>query len=419
MLKQYILKSLMIVAITMVVFGCITKSFNYESKKNQISVDKLVVLATQPNKQLEAIPKLAEKRYNIDKMMQLSHSLSISSKIILLSIFFKKSNWIKLLTHQDIVYYKKLVQKYNQLIISEIKKVPELYYSEPPIIKLRLVHIWIANKLYLDYALKILHSIQISKLEVSDEKVNYFLEYAQLYNLLNQHKLSEKYLKQALMFKKPNIFFIEANVAATERNWSLASVLMRKYMELEYGKCWYNSNLSIEIIKNKDFEDDFMLTFTYWSDANTNKARLEYALRSIVFSVNSPRAKNMLAYIWAEDNKNLSQALKFITEALQNSPNNIAFIDTYGYVLYQQQKYNQAIKQLEKADKLQSDNATIKNHLGDAYFKVEKVKQAYKQWNKALELTKDEDLKKIIKKKLRSNIGKQRVPDDAENHISE
>jgi len=100
-------------------------------------------------------------------------------------------------------------------------------------------------------------------------------------------------------------------------------------------------------------------------------------------------AQNALAYLWAQQNRNLEDAEKRIIFAIENNstPSYIPyFTDTYGLVLYKQGKYKDAITQFEKAMALTPDNATIHNHLGDCYFKINDIAKAKEQWLKALDL---------------------------------
>ncbi len=126
----------------------------------------------------------------------------------------------------------------------------------------------------------------------------------------------------------------------------------------------------------------------------------------IVADRGGPISQNALAYRWAEQNKNLEEAERLIKLVLKNNHQHLYdsnYMDTYGFVLYKQGKYEEAIKQFEKAMGISPDNATIHNHLGDCYVKINKTDKAKEQYLKALELkpmTPDDKLNDQIRAKL-------------------
>jgi tetratricopeptide (TPR) repeat protein len=96
--------------------------------------------------------------------------------------------------------------------------------------------------------------------------------------------------------------------------------------------------------------------------------------------------KNNYAYRLALENTDLDKAESLIQQVLENNPNEAHFIDTYGYVLFQQKKYTEALKQFEKALSLNLNDKHIVEHYGDALFKTGKVNEAINQWKKAKDL---------------------------------
>jgi len=107
------------------------------------------------------------------------------------------------------------------------------------------------------------------------------------------------------------------------------------------------------------------------------------------------QALNYLGYMLAEKGDRLDYAGDLIERALAISPNNAAFLDSYGWVFYQQGKYEEALVQLNKAVSLDSD-PVIFDHLGDAYKAAGKMESAIEWWQKALELKPDDQ--KILEK---------------------
>lgn len=116
----------------------------------------------------------------------------------------------------------------------------------------------------------------------------------------------------------------------------------------------------------------------------------------ILLDPDNSRALNYLGYMLADNGNRLDYAKDLIGKALELSPENAAYIDSYGWVMFRLGKYNDAVEYLAKAVSLQSD-PIIYDHLGDAYNASGNLSDARIWWQKALELSPDNDL---IRKKL-------------------
>lgn len=78
-------------------------------------------------------------------------------------------------------------------------------------------------------------------------------------------------------------------------------------------------------------------------------------------------ALNFLGYVMADHNRELSDARKLIEHALQRDPENGAYIDSFGWVLYRLGRYPEARAQLERAVRLTGGDPVVREHLGDVY----------------------------------------------------
>lgn len=81
-------------------------------------------------------------------------------------------------------------------------------------------------------------------------------------------------------------------------------------------------------------------------------------------------AHNYLAYTWAVRGERLADALRHIQIALVMEPENAAFLDTLGWVYFQQGQYADALKMLEKADQLRPNDPEIEDHLAQTREKL-------------------------------------------------
>ncbi len=97
------------------------------------------------------------------------------------------------------------------------------------------------------------------------------------------------------------------------------------------------------------------------------------------------QALNYLGYMLTENDMRLDDAILLIERALEISPENAAFLDSYGWVHYKMKNYKKAIKYLKKAVASGND-PVIHDHLGDAFKAVGDNDKASEWWQKALEL---------------------------------
>ncbi|OGX09659.1 MAG: hypothetical protein A2Y06_04445 [Omnitrophica WOR_2 bacterium GWA2_37_7] len=94
---------------------------------------------------------------------------------------------------------------------------------------------------------------------------------------------------------------------------------------------------------------------------------------------------NSLAYVYAENKENLTEALELINRALEISPNNGAYFDTLGWIYFKKGDYQRSLDSLIKADSVMED-PVIYDHIGDVYFVMNNVDEALKYWKLSLDL---------------------------------
>ena len=73
-----------------------------------------------------------------------------------------------------------------------------------------------------------------------------------------------------------------------------------------------------------------------------------------------------------------------ISRAVELDPQNGAYLDSLGWVYYQQNRLDQAADYLQRAVQRISKDPTIHDHLGDVYFKQGKIREAVAQWENSL-----------------------------------
>jgi tetratricopeptide (TPR) repeat protein len=120
-------------------------------------------------------------------------------------------------------------------------------------------------------------------------------------------------------------------------------------------------------------------------------------------------ALNYLGYMLADRNVRLTEAHEMITKALEYEPNNGAYLDSLGWVLYRMDRLQEAEDYLLRAVQKVSHDPIVREHLGDVYFRQGKLKDAIAQWEISLKewstspaSEKDPEAVAKIQKKLES-----------------
>lgn len=128
------------------------------------------------------------------------------------------------------------------------------------------------------------------------------------------------------------------------------------------------------------------------------------------------QALNYLGYMFAEKGVRLGEAENFIERALKGDPQNGAYLDSMGWVYFQQQRYGEAMRFLKLALKAEESRlnkiemefrtagqfenlSIILDHVGDAARALGNIDEAFEHWRRAADLDPDND---SIRRKLQS-----------------
>ena len=95
---------------------------------------------------------------------------------------------------------------------------------------------------------------------------------------------------------------------------------------------------------------------------------------------------NDLGYLYADQGKNLEKAESMIRKAVADDPDNYAYLDSLGWVLFKRGKFQEARAPLEKAQSDTRADSTIPDHLGDVYFQLQEPLKAKAAWERALKM---------------------------------
>jgi tetratricopeptide (TPR) repeat protein len=110
-----------------------------------------------------------------------------------------------------------------------------------------------------------------------------------------------------------------------------------------------------------------------------------------------PEALNYLGYMWADRGENLEEARDLIEQAVEIEPENAAFLDSLGWVLFRLNKPQEALPWLDKAI-LHSEepDATLYDHLGDIHAELGNFEQAREAYLRSLEIEEDETIQRKL-----------------------
>jgi tetratricopeptide (TPR) repeat protein len=114
-------------------------------------------------------------------------------------------------------------------------------------------------------------------------------------------------------------------------------------------------------------------------------AAIDHLRKALDTSPDDAMAGNDLAYELAEHTNSLDEALKYAQRAVELAPNQPAFADTLGWILYRKGMYPSAIPYLERANK-DAQDAVARYHLAMAYAKAGDQKRGAATLDSALKL---------------------------------
>lgn len=125
------------------------------------------------------------------------------------------------------------------------------------------------------------------------------------------------------------------------------------------------------------------LALLYDAQGNVERSEQYYEL-AIELSDSAAIYLNNCAYMYAVRALELDKALQMVERALESDPENSSYLDTKGWIYFQQGDHKNALKWIKKALKVDEDSAPILEHLGDVYLAMGKKSRAKAAWADAL-----------------------------------
>ncbi|MCF8326660.1 MAG: tetratricopeptide repeat protein [Bacteroidales bacterium] len=185
---------------------------------------------------------------------------------------------------------------------------------------------------------------------------------------------------------KPILYFLKGNAH------SRLSEPQKAIKTLENG---------LYFISNKNLKMDFYASLgDQYNKIENYKASDNAFERALNIDPENTYVLNNYAYFLSVRGEKLSKAYKMSKKVVEKHPENATYLDTHGWVLFQQEKYEEALKYLDKALKNASNKSSeILEHYGDCLYMTGEKDKALQYWKKAYKKNKSLDrLKKKIDK---------------------
>jgi tetratricopeptide (TPR) repeat protein len=159
----------------------------------------------------------------------------------------------------------------------------------------------------------------------------------------------------------------------------------------EMGKAYTANNRELAAQINAQLGDAYYQLKRYLDSDNAYEAALK-------IDNNNLYVLNNYSYYLSLRKEKLDLAKELSLKLVILSPENAAYLDTYGWVLFMRGEYQNAKEYIEKAAFISKD-ATIHEHLGDVLFKLGNTEAAIVQWKKAYEAGADNP--ELLQRKLK------------------
>lgn len=169
---------------------------------------------------------------------------------------------------------------------------------------------------------------------------------------------------------QPIVYYYNGYANVQKKNYKKALIALNDGISVVSG----NNNLLLKLCSLAGdaayYNGDAPRAFAYYGEALKVDPDNTYVL-------------NNYAYFLALRKEELQYAERLSKHSLDLKPEEKNYMDTYGWILYQQARYSEAEFWLSKAASTQPPNAAILEHYGDALFRNGKADKALEQWKGA------------------------------------
>lgn len=194
-------------------------------------------------------------------------------------------------------------------------------------------------------------------------------------------------------------------IKADPSSWMFRISLGQAYAENNQNKLALEAfRVSTPLATNKE-ESSYSSLFIadIYNKENNIDSAIHYYEKAISLAPNDI-AINNYCYFLAKEQIELDRAEKMGAELIKKHPNDATFLDTYGWILYQQKAYTMAKIYLERAvrhsEEKDEPSSEIFEHYGDVLYMTNNKEQAIEYWKKARAASSEEN--HILNEKIRT-----------------
>jgi len=142
----------------------------------------------------------------------------------------------------------------------------------------------------------------------------------------------------------------------------------------------------LKIVKlEPDNTSALYLLGSVYADENARPKAIETFRHLLELAPDNEDALNSLGYMYAQDGVHLDEALRMVRKAIAMDPQNGAYYDSLGWVLYKKGMCAEALMALQKAVVYIQD-PLLYEHMGDVYKAQKEFAKARQYWRKSLDL---------------------------------
>jgi Flp pilus assembly protein TadD len=175
-----------------------------------------------------------------------------------------------------------------------------------------------------------------------------------------------------------------ARVVALEPDSTGPRRLLARYLRDAHR--WHDAIVEIERLRQDEPQDaSLLLDLGFCRDKMGDvPAAIEAGREALALAPDQPAVLNYLGYLLADHERDLPEAERLVSRAVEQDPDNGAFVDSMGWVLFRLGRFTQAREQLERALRLSGGDPVIHEHLGDVYHQLKLDELARQQYRLSL-----------------------------------
>jgi tetratricopeptide (TPR) repeat protein len=160
----------------------------------------------------------------------------------------------------------------------------------------------------------------------------------------------------------PNVVEVLSGIDAVERDVQFYFLIGSAYLEMKE----YDTGIEVLTKGLEDYPEnvDIMQTLAHiYANAEKNDECINTLKRALEIEPNSATLQNFLGYLYADLNIHLDEAEVLIDKALAQEPENYAYLDSKGWLLFRKGKLKEAERFIRKADSLHPGDPEVTEHI--------------------------------------------------------